>query len=85
MATMLSARCPACQITIRFDQMPELGLMMVCPECEAELEVMQLQPLKLRWADEDDYDDFDDDFDDDPFKDDPFSDSGYDDDEYDDE
>ncbi len=85
MATMFSARCPACQITIRFDKAPELGLMMVCPECEAELEVVQVKPLKLRWADEDDFDDFDDEFDDD-LGNDQYDDVDYDDDyDYDDD
>ncbi len=63
MATIISARCPACQTTIRFTSAPELGAFLVCEECEAELEVIQVRPLKLSWVDEDDFDD--EDFDDD--------------------
>ncbi|MBK8986861.1 MAG: hypothetical protein IPM39_12435 [Chloroflexi bacterium] len=57
MMTTLSARCPACQTMIRFEVSPELGSFLVCEECEAELEVIQLRPLKLSWVDEDEFDD----------------------------
>ena len=60
MMTTLSARCPACQTTIRFEANPELGSFIICEECEAELEVVQLRPLKLSWVDEDEYDDLED-------------------------
>jgi lysine biosynthesis protein LysW len=60
MLTTLSARCPACQTMIRFEASPELGSFLICEECEAELEVIQIRPLKLSWVDEDDYDDLDD-------------------------
>lgn len=59
MTTLLSARCPACQTTIRFTSTPELGAFLVCEECEAELEVIQVRPLKLSWVDEEDFDDED--------------------------
>jgi lysine biosynthesis protein LysW len=58
MTTLLSARCPACQTTIRFTSTPELGAFLVCEECEAEVEVIQVRPLKLSWVDEDDFDDY---------------------------
>jgi len=45
---------------IRFEASPELGSFLICEECEAELEVIQIRPLKLSWVDEDDYDDLDD-------------------------
>jgi len=59
MMTTFSARCPACQTVIRFETSPELGSFIVCEECEAELEVISLRPLKLSWVDEDEYDDLD--------------------------
>lgn len=55
MATIISARCPACQTTIRFTSPPELGAFLVCEECEAELEVIQVRPLKLSWVDDDEF------------------------------
>lgn len=82
MMTTFSARCPACQIMIRFESSPELGSFIVCEECEAELEVISLRPLKLSWVDEDEYDDLEDyDFDEEDLAD--FDDEGYDD--YDDD
>ena len=60
MMTTFSARCPACQTVIRFETSPELGSFIVCEECEAELEVVSLRPLKLSWVDEDEFEDYDD-------------------------
>jgi len=45
---------------IRFESTPELGTFIVCEECEAELEVVSLRPLKLSWVDEDEFEDYDD-------------------------
>jgi alpha-aminoadipate/glutamate carrier protein LysW len=44
------ARCPECITNIRFDQQPSLHDLVTCPECGTELEVIQLSPLKLDWA-----------------------------------
>jgi lysine biosynthesis protein LysW len=52
------ARCPECATNIRFDKHPALHDLMTCPECGTELEVINLSPLKLDWA----YDDEDDDW-----------------------
>jgi lysine biosynthesis protein LysW len=79
MATIISARCPACQTTIRFTSTPEFGAFLVCEECEAELEVIQLHPLKLSWVDEDDFDEHEDLDDEEDYGDYDYDDDGYDD------
>jgi lysine biosynthesis protein LysW len=69
------AECPDCETTIRFHRPLRVGQIVICPECEADLEVRQLNPLELYWAfeyedeydqydDYDEYEDFDDDDDD---------------------
>lgn len=56
------ARCPECVTNIRFDQQPSLHDLVTCPECGTELEVIQVSPLKLDWAyDDEDADDWDED------------------------
>lgn len=52
------ARCPECHSRIYFNRMPEWGHRVVCRECDARLEVVELIPLELDWADDDD-DDYD--------------------------
>ena len=62
---VISATCPDCLVQIRFHKMPQIDELVSCPECEAALEVVSLQPLKLEWVfddvedDDDDYDDYD--------------------------
>ena len=49
--------CPDCgeEITIRGNV--RLGQEVVCPHCDAELEVVETEPLELDWAyDDGDYD-----------------------------
>lgn len=69
---VMVAECPDCETTIRFHRPLRVGQIVICPECEADLEVRQLNPLELYWAfeyeddydqidDYDDYDDYDDD------------------------
>ena len=60
----LSAICPACGSRLRFKFPLQLGEFIVCDECDTELEVMKINPLKLDWAYDDPYED-DDDLDDD--------------------
>lgn len=61
----LSAFCPSCDTRIRFDERPKLFDIVTCPECEEEVEVVGLSPIRLDWpsdfVDEDDwsYDDDD--------------------------
>jgi alpha-aminoadipate/glutamate carrier protein LysW len=57
MAQVVSAKCPDCQTTIRFDEVPGLGSLVTCPECGAELEVVRKNPLELDWAYEEEFDD----------------------------
>lgn len=66
--------CPDCGQKIDLGPQPKLGQEVVCPYCEADLEVISLDPLELDWAyvepaaEEDDWedmDDWDDDWDDD--------------------
>lgn len=51
------AECPECEAVIRFHNPPRLGQIITCPECDEQLEVRELSPLKLDWA----FDDFDED------------------------
>ncbi len=48
----LMARCPECDSRIYFDRRPDNGQMIVCPECEACLEVIRNNPIRLDWASE---------------------------------
>lgn len=58
--------CPDCGQKIDLGSQPKLGQEVTCPYCEADLEVISLDPLELDWAyiepatDEDDWDDLDD-------------------------
>ena len=46
------ARCAECYSRINFRKMPELGLKVTCNECGTMLEVIDLDPLELDWADD---------------------------------
>lgn len=54
------AVCPDCGETITSKGSVRLGQEVVCPHCDAELEVVGTDPLELDWA----YDDHDDEEDD---------------------
>lgn len=56
----LSATCPACQTKIRLGKKPFVGFFFFCEECDAELEVIEINPLSVAEVEED-YEDFDDD------------------------
>jgi lysine biosynthesis protein LysW len=53
--------CPDCDSRIRFHKPLKIGQIVNCPECDQRLVVEQLDPLRVDWALDDDYDDFDDD------------------------
>ncbi|HXN64812.1 MAG TPA: hypothetical protein VN862_05720 [Candidatus Acidoferrales bacterium] len=54
-------RCPECGTEIDADEEEvEEGEILTCPECEAELEVIQTHPVKLNVISEGDDDDEDD-------------------------
>lgn len=56
-----TAYCPECDTRITFKKQPELGQQVTCRECGEVLEVVELEPLELDWAyDEDEEDDWDD-------------------------
>ena len=81
----LSVTCPSCQTKIRLSKKPFVGFFFFCDECDAELEVIELNPLAVSEVVEE-YEDFDDDSTDDDYvyvdDDDDYSDYGdYDDDD----
>jgi lysine biosynthesis protein LysW len=46
----LVAECPSCGARIYFNTRPNLGDILVCHECEDNLEVVWLNPIKLDWS-----------------------------------
>jgi len=69
---MALAVCPSCGETMKLSDKPRLGEKVTCPACQEMLEVVELNPVELDWAFEDDdddyydeYDDYDDEYDDD--------------------
>ena len=48
----LMARCLECDSRIYFERKPDLGQIIVCPECETSLEVIRSSPIRFDWADE---------------------------------
>ncbi|MBP9503249.1 MAG: hypothetical protein KBF17_13900 [Candidatus Promineofilum sp.] len=50
--TSLMARCLECDSRIYFPRRPELGQIIVCPECETSLEVVRTAPIRFDWADD---------------------------------
>lgn len=57
---MTTAICPACDRNIKVPNRPRIGQKLVCPHCDTDLEVIEVDPLELDWAYED-LDDFDED------------------------
>ena len=52
----IAASCVDCETRIIFSILPDLGEIVICPECKIKLEVISLSPLKLDWLFEgDDY------------------------------
>ena len=73
---MADAKCPMCGATVQVSDKRKLGDIVVCDQCDAELEIVSLKPIELDWPlddyeedddwdddDEDGYDDDDDDYD----------------------
>ena len=66
---MESAECNSCGSEIIFREVPKLGQIVKCQRCDAELEVVWLDPVEVDWlfiddddddeGDEDDYDEDD--------------------------
>ena len=57
---MSIAICPSCGDDIKLRGNVRIGQIVLCPYCEAELEVIDLDPVELDWAYvEEDWDDED--------------------------
>jgi alpha-aminoadipate carrier protein LysW len=55
---MISADCISCGAEIKISAQLRMGLPVTCPDCDAELEVVWLDPVELDWPfDEEDYED----------------------------
>jgi alpha-aminoadipate carrier protein LysW len=54
---MEAAECIACGNEIAFREDPKMGQLVKCKRCDAELEVVWLDPIELDWPFVDDYDD----------------------------
>ncbi len=46
----MEAQCPECEATVPMDSNVEMGEILVCPDCGAELEVTGLGPAVLALA-----------------------------------
>lgn len=57
------AVCPGCDQNIYFRKTPKLGDIVYCDNCEADLEVVNVNPIELDWPweeeEEEDYEDED--------------------------
>jgi lysine biosynthesis protein LysW len=47
---MASTYCPDCDGKISITAGGKVGQRLICPHCDAELEVISLEPLELDWA-----------------------------------
>ncbi len=47
---MARAFCPDCDGEIRLNHHTRLGQKLVCPHCDADLEIIGVNPLELDWA-----------------------------------
>jgi lysine biosynthesis protein LysW len=57
---MIKADCPSCNGKVNLGAKPKLGQRVVCPTCNAELEVVWLDPVELDFPyDDDEFDDYD--------------------------
>jgi alpha-aminoadipate carrier protein LysW len=48
----VSVNCPECDGAVRLDQPTRLSEIVECPDCRSELEVIELEPVKLVLAPE---------------------------------
>lgn len=58
---MASAYCPDCDEKIIINPSPVVGKKLICPHCDADLEIVGTDPLELDWAYEDPDGDWEDD------------------------
>ena len=60
---MTLVECISCGAEIKISGQPKMGAQVICPDCDASLEVVWLDPVELDWPyDDDDEDDYDDDY-----------------------
>ena len=59
-----TAECPECGEKVLVEAPVEIGQRVVCPNCQADLEVVETVPVELDWYYEEQWDDSDDDDDD---------------------
>lgn len=58
---MKAAQCISCETEITFQADPKMGQLVRCSKCDAQLEVVWLDPIEVDWPyDDDDYYDDDD-------------------------
>lgn len=57
---MSNGKCPMCGAAITAPNNAQVGDLVYCDQCDAELEIVTLKPLVLDWP-LDDYEDYDDD------------------------
>ena len=53
---VVTATCPDCGEKITLRGAVRIGQDVICPNCEAELEVIETDPVELDWAYDDDND-----------------------------
>jgi alpha-aminoadipate/glutamate carrier protein LysW len=56
---MAEAMCPDCGQQVEAGVKPKMGQWLMCPHCNADLEVVSVNPLELDWASDVDDDDED--------------------------
>jgi alpha-aminoadipate carrier protein LysW len=56
------AECVSCGADIKFRESPKMGQSVKCQNCNAELEVVWLDPVEVDWPFDDDYDEDDEDY-----------------------
>lgn len=59
---LIVARCAECESRINFNKEPEIGMIVTCRECGEKMEVIDINPVELDWAYEDENYNDDDDF-----------------------
>jgi len=53
---MTVAICPSCGEDVKLSGRPRIGQKMTCPHCDAWLEVIEMDPVELDWAYDEDED-----------------------------
>lgn len=53
---VIRASCPDCGEGIQLQGLARIGQKVICPNCDAELEVIETDPVELDWVYDDDSD-----------------------------